>query len=136
MKPRWMAWMASGLIVSVSVFPSIALADSNSLMQLFPALVGVRLTPEQQSQLERLKEQMLPQVQNLLIPEQQAQFNHSLSQGNGVRAAVLSLNLSVMQRLQVGNLLQTTRSQLATILTPGQQQQVQQNVQTLQQQSN
>jgi Spy/CpxP family protein refolding chaperone len=53
----------------------------------------------------------------------------------GVRAAVLSLNLSAVQRLQVSNLLQTTRSQLATSLTPEQQQKVQQNAQTSQQQS-
>lgn len=134
---RWMTsgliGIASGLIVSVPAFSSIAQADSNSLTQLFPALVGVQLTPAQQSQLERLSQQTLPQVQTLLAPEQQAQFNGALSQGNGVRVAALSLNLSVTQRLQILNVLQTARSQLATILTPEQQQQIQQNVQTLQQ---
>jgi hypothetical protein len=134
MKPQWMTWMASGLILSASMFPSVAGANPNSLMQLFPALVGVPLTPQQQGQIESLSQQILPQLQNLLTPEQQAQFNNALGQGNGVRVAVLSLNLSVSQRLQVVNLLQTARSQLATLLTPEQQRQVQQNIQTLQQQ--
>jgi Spy/CpxP family protein refolding chaperone len=134
MKTRWMAWMASGLIASVPLFSSVAQADSNSLTQLFPALVGVQLTPEQQDQLESLSQQTLPQVQTLLTPEQQAQFNDTLAQGNGVRVAALSLNLSVMQRLQIFNILQTARSQLATILSPEQQRQIQRNIQTLQQQ--
>jgi hypothetical protein len=134
MEFRWMAWMASGLIVSVSVFPSAAQADSTTLTQLFPALVGVRLTPEQRSQLESLSEKTLPQVRNLLTLEQQAHFNDALAQGKGVRAAVMSLNLSVAQRWQIFNLLQTARSQLATLLTSEQQRQIQQNIQTLKQQ--
>lgn len=92
----------------------------------------VQLTPEQQSQLESLSQQSLPRVQALLTPEQRVQFDSALSQGKGVRVAALSLNLSVTQRLQILSILQVARSQFAVILPPEQQQQIQQNVQTLQ----
>ena len=135
MKTQWIAWMASGLTISGSVFPTVVRADDNSLAQLFPALVGVQLTSAQQTQLEDLSEQILPQVQNLLSPGQRVQFNTALSQGKGVRVALLSLDLSVGQRQQILKLLQPMRSQLAIILTPEQQQQIRQNVRALQQQN-
>ena len=139
MKTRWMAVIASGLITSVPVLTvpaltAVAQAETNALTQLFPALAGVQLTPVQLTQLDSLSHQILPQVQNLLAAEQQAQFSAALAQGAGVRVAASSLNLSVTQRLQIFNILQTARSQVNTILTPEQQQQVQQNVQALQQQ--
>jgi Spy/CpxP family protein refolding chaperone len=118
MRTQWMAWMASGLMLTV---PFV------SLTQLFPALVGVPLTPTQQTQLERLSDQILPQVQQLLSPAQQSQFKAALAQGKGVRAAALSLNLSITQRMQILKTVQPLRSQINTILTPEQQQQVQQN---------
>lgn len=74
MKTQWMAWMISGLMLSIPMVPSLAQADTNSLTQLFPALVGVTLTPAQQIQLENLSYQTLPQVQQLLTSEQQAQY--------------------------------------------------------------
>lgn len=123
---RWMGWIASGLIVSVSALPSVAQTQSN-LTQLFPALVGVQLTPKQQ-QLWSLSQQTLPQLRSVLTPEQQIQFNTALTQGKSVRVAALSLNLSATQRFQILNILKTTRSQLATILTPSQLQTVQQNI--------
>jgi Spy/CpxP family protein refolding chaperone len=103
-------------------------------MQSFPALLGVQLTPTQQTQLERLRSQTLPQVQNLLSPEQQEQFYMALSEGKEVRVAVLSFNLSVTQRLQIRNILCPMQSRVEAILTPEQQQQIQQNIQALQQQ--
>ena len=132
MNTRWMGWLASGLIVSGTVFPLTAQADTTSLTQLFPALVGVQLTSTQQTQLESLSNQTLPQIQNLLTPEQQAQFNTALSEGKGVRVAARSLKLSVTQQTRILNLLRPLRSQIDTILTPEQQQQVQQNVRALQ----
>jgi hypothetical protein len=129
-----MALIASGLIVSGSILPSVVKADTNSLAQLFPALVGVQLTPTQQTQLESLRNQTLPQMQNLLSPEQQKLFNTALSEGKGVRIAAQSLELSITQRLQMRKILRPLRSQIDTILTPAQKQQVEQNIQALQQQ--
>jgi hypothetical protein len=58
-----------------------------------------------------------------------------LLEGKGLGNVALALNFSVGQRLQIVNLLQPMRSQLTTILTPEQLQQLQQNLQSLQQQA-
>lgn len=132
MKTQWMAWMAIFPIAVVPVTASQVRAEATSLTQLFPALSGVELTPQQQSELQSLSNQTLPKVRKLLTPEQQAQFNKFLAEGKGVRGAVLSLNLSNRQRLQISNLLQPLKSRVSSILTPAQQQQVQRNIQNMQ----
>jgi Spy/CpxP family protein refolding chaperone len=119
-------------ISAVLITASVARAETTSLRQLFPALMGVHLTPQQQSELQNLSDQTLPKVRKLLTPEQQAQFNKFLAEGKGVRSAVLSLNLSIKQQGQISNLLQPLKSKVSTILTPAQQQQVQRNMQTMQ----
>jgi hypothetical protein len=138
MNKRWIArWIARGtasaLVLSTLAIPAAVRADANSLTRVFPALRGIALTSVQQTQLEQLSAQALPQVQQLLTPDQQTQFNAALNQGQGARAAALGLNLSGPQRLRLASLLQPLRSRLAEILTPAQQEQVQRNVQALQQ---
>jgi Spy/CpxP family protein refolding chaperone len=76
----------------------------------------------------------LPRVRRQLNPEQKAQFNSALSQGKGVRVALMSLKLSIGQQLQIRKILQPLQSEISSILTPEQQRQVQQNMQALQQQ--
>lgn len=134
MKTRLRAWIASVLITSCSVFPSVAKADTNSLTEVFPALAGVELTSEQQTQIENLSKETLPQVQNMLTPEQQVQFNTTLSEGKGVGVAARSLDLSFSERRQMYKILKPIESELKTILTPEQLEQMEQNVQALQQQ--
>jgi hypothetical protein len=131
MKVQWMSWLMSGVIVAGASASALAQTSSNTLTQLFPALVGVPLTPTQTIQLERLSQQTLPQLQALLTPAQQIQFNQALAQGKGVRAAALSTNLSAKQQLQMLRVLQTARSQIASLLTLGQQRQIQQNAKAL-----
>ncbi len=130
MKRQLISWLGSGLIISTSLFPLMARADSNSVTYLFPALAEIQLTPSQQTQLEAMSEQTQSQLENLLTPEQQAQFNNALSQGNGVRFAVQSLNLSFKERRQMTNILQRMRSEIDDILTPEQRQQIQQSPQS------
>jgi hypothetical protein len=132
MKTQWMAWMAIIPIAAVPITASVARAETTSLTQLFPALTGVQLTPQQQSELQNLSDQTLPKVRELLTSEQQAQFNKFLAEGKGVRGAVLSLNLSIRQKRQISNILQPLKSKASSILTPTQQQQVQRNMQTMQ----
>lgn len=134
MKSQWMAVVCSGIITSTSVLRTAAQTKPNSLTQLFPALIGVQLTTVQQTQLANLSHQTLPQVQALLTPKQQAQFNAALAQDNGVRIAASRLTLSIRQQLQLSKILQTMRSQITPILTLEQQRQVWQNLQTMQQQ--
>lgn len=118
MKKQLISWLGSGLVISTSMFPLMARAESNSVTSLSPALAEIQLTPSQQIQFETLREQTQSQIKNILTPEQQAQLDNALSQGNDLGSAVQSLNLSFKQRRQMKNILQTMRSQVDTILTP------------------
>lgn len=136
MNRRWIAVMLGvPILVTPMVKIPVAQAEPLPLTQLFPALEGIQLTPDQQNQLETLTDQTLPQIQNVLTPEQQTQFVSALAAGKGMRVALLSLNLSVAQQLELRNLLQSMRAQVSQTLTPEQQQQLRANAQSLQQQA-
>ncbi|WP_171974710.1 Spy/CpxP family protein refolding chaperone [Leptolyngbya sp. 'hensonii'] len=122
-------------IVVAPMVTTVAQAGPTSLTQLFPALEGIQLTPEQQAQLAALNNQTLAQIKSVLTPEQQSQFNAALSQGKGMQNALSSINLSMRQKRQLRGQLQNTHSQLNQILTPEQQQQLSKKVQTLQNQN-
>jgi hypothetical protein len=132
---QWLSPSISGLVVSglAVTIPMVSYAQS-SLTQLFPVLQGISLTPQQTTQIEALRDQMLPQLFQLLTPTQKTQLQAELATGKGLRASVLSLNLSMPQRLKMMPLLQGMQSQVTQILTPAQQQQARQNLRTLQQQ--
>jgi hypothetical protein len=127
---QWLSPSISGLAVTV---PMVSYAQS-SLTQMFPILQGISLTPQQTTQIEALRDQMLPQLFQLLTPVQKTQLQAELATGKGLRASVLSLNLSMPQRLKMMPLLQGMQSQVTQILTPAQQQQARQNLRALQQQ--
>jgi hypothetical protein len=132
---QWLSPSISGLVVSglTVTIPMVSYAQS-SLTQLFPVLQGISLTPQQTTQIEALRDQMLPQLFQLLTPTQKTQLQAELATGKGLRASVLSLNPSMPQRLKMMPLLQGMQSQVNQILTPAQQQQARQNLRTLQQQ--
>jgi hypothetical protein len=123
----------SGSAIAALVMTTPAVAKSVSLTQLFPALVGIELNSTQQVTLERLTEKTLPQIKQILTPSQVQQFDTALKQGQSVRSAIFSLNLSMSQRFKLTRELQSMRSKLTSILTPKQQQQIAQNALSLQQ---
>jgi hypothetical protein len=129
------AFVISSLISSLAVPLFLCAVPSNAqpnlLTQLFPALVGIQLKPQQQLQLEQLSQQTLPKVQHLLSAEQLKRFNAALLQNQSVRVALLSLDLSIPQKLELRNVLQSVRSQIAQTLTPEQQRQMMQNFRSL-----
>jgi hypothetical protein len=136
MKTRWIALMISGLVLTTPVVTPAAYSEvnsANSLTQLFPALVGIQLMPAQQTQLMQLSQKTLPQIQQLLSSEQLSQFNTALKQGQTLRVALTSLDLSIPQQFKLRNVMQSVRSQLTHILTPEQQEQLMQNARSLQQ---
>ncbi len=132
MKIQWISRLAGGVgvivILSTLMSPLMAQTEFN----LSPTLAKIQLTPSQQTQVEALSAQTQSQLKELLTPQQQAQLNEAVSEGNGVRSAVMGLDLSLRQRRQMRNILQTMRSQLNTILTPEQKQQMRESLQTLQ----
>jgi hypothetical protein len=132
---QWLSPSISGLVVSgLAVTVPMVIYAQSSLTQMFPILQGISLTPQQTTQIEALRDQMLPQLFQLLTPVQKTQLQAELATGKGLRASVLSLNLSMPQRLKMMPLLQGMQSQVTQILTPAQQQQARQNLRALQQQ--
>jgi LTXXQ motif family protein len=123
--------IAIGCVVTSLIVVTPAQAQPAQLTQLFPALVGIELQPTQQAKLEQLSQQTLPEIRQLLSPEQVPQFDAVLKQGQSVRVALFSLNLSTAQKFKLTRKLNSIRSQLGQILTPEQQQQVAQNARSL-----
>jgi LTXXQ motif family protein len=127
---QFMAIAISILAIATPV-ATVAQAQTDSLTQLFPALVGIELKPAQRSQLVQLSQQTLPKVQSLLSAEQLKQFNASLLKGQSVRSALSGVDLSFAQKLRLRNVLQSVKSQLNQTLTPEQQRQAMQNARSL-----
>jgi hypothetical protein len=127
-------WMAiAGGVMTALVVTTPAQTQPIPLTQLFPALVGVELKSTQQAALAQLTQQSLPQIRRQLTPAQVQQFDAALQQGQSVRAAIFSLDLSISQRLKLTSQLQSIKSKVASMLTPKQQQQITQNALSLQQ---
>jgi Spy/CpxP family protein refolding chaperone len=133
MKTRWIAFVTSSLVLAMPAIASPAQTTPTSLTPVFPALEGVQLTPEQQAQLAEISGQALIEVQSLLSPEQIEQLNTALTQGQSLRVALSSLNLSGAQQHALREEFQSLRSQLAEVLTPEQQQQIMHNARSLRQ---
>jgi len=128
MKVRLMPLLVSGMMISMTAFPVNAQANPSSTANTFPALAEVQLTPSQQTELEALREETLSQLAILLSPAQQAQLEGAVSQGDSLKSAVRSLDLSFKKKRQMRGILQDMRSEIDKILTPEQKQQLQDNL--------
>ncbi|MBE9214925.1 hypothetical protein IQ247_19985 [Plectonema cf. radiosum LEGE 06105] len=133
MKGTLVSMLTSAMVLTTT---TVVQAQTTPLTQMFPALSGVSLTQEQQTQLEKLSEQTLSEVTNLLTEEQKTQFQAALAAGKGVRVAVLSVNPSTQQQKQIRGILQAKKTQINKTLTSQQKRQVMQNLWSLQQQGN
>jgi uncharacterized membrane protein len=134
MKSKLVSILTGAMVLTATT--TVVQAQTTPLTQMFPALSGVSLTQEQQTQLEQLSQQTLPEVKNVLTDEQQSKFQAALAEGKGVRVALLSVNPSVQQTNQIRDILQAKKTQIAKTLTSQQQRQVMRNLWSLQQQGN
>jgi hypothetical protein len=121
-----------GSLVVPVVLATPVQAQSIALTQLFPALTGIELSPPQQAKLAQLSRQALDRIKLQLSPAHSQQFDAALAQGKSVRDTLSTLNLAMSQQLKLNRELQSMRSQFSQTLTPKQQQQLAQNVRTLQ----
>ncbi|MBW4671437.1 MAG: hypothetical protein KME60_29450 [Cyanomargarita calcarea GSE-NOS-MK-12-04C] len=133
MKSRLVSILTGVMVLTTT---TVVQAQTTPLTQMFPALSGVSLTQEQQTQLEQLSQQTLPSIENVLTDEQQSKFQAALAEGKGIRVALLSVNPSAQQQKQIQEILQTKKAQITKTLTPQQQRQVMRNFWSLQQQGN
>jgi hypothetical protein len=95
---------------------------------VFPALQGIELTTDQQTQVNQIINNTFFGAKSILSSEQQEQLKTMLSQGNTLRDSVRSLNLSRSQMRQLQSTAKSARSQVSQILTSEQRQQWQQNI--------
>lgn len=124
--------LSIGSLIVPVVLATPVQAQSIALTQLFPALTGIELSPPQQAKLAQLSRQALARIKLQLSPAHSQQFDAALAQGKSVRDTLSTLNLAMSQQLKLNRELQSMRSQFSQTLTPKQQQQLAQNVRTLQ----
>lgn len=100
----------------------------NAQTDPFPALAGLELTQQQQTQLTQLRQQTRTQVESILTPQQREQFKATLIEKKSLQSAIAALNLTPQQTDQLRQVLQSARTQVSSILTPEQQQQLRQKI--------
>ncbi len=89
-----------------------------------PAITDLQLTSEQQTQLIQIMSQAQIDLEAVMTEDQKLVFWSALNQGERVRDAVFSADLSFNQLWQLRPVMQDTRTQLEAVLTPEQQQQM------------
>ncbi|MGB3639785.1 MAG: hypothetical protein WBA39_19745 [Rivularia sp. (in: cyanobacteria)] len=73
------------------------------------------LTQAQRTQMEQVKDNARSQVEAVLNPQQQGQFQSAVEDGQKMRSAVASLNLSQEQQTQINEIMQVSKEQKRAI---------------------
>ena len=73
------------------------------------------LTQAQRTQIEEIKDNARSQVEAVLTPQQQAQFQTTLGDGQKMRSALTNLNLSQEQQTQINEIMQVSKEQKRAI---------------------
>lgn len=126
MKLKLIALAAGTLLLLSSLNGGQVQAQTNP----FPALNGIELTQQQQTQLTQLRQQTRAQVETILTPQQREQLKAAIAQRQNLQSAIATLNLTAQQKDQLRQVFQSVRAEVSTILTPEQQQQIRRNIRT------
>lgn len=86
----------------------------------------LNLTPEQQEQMQRIKQSQREQINNILTPEQKARLEAARENRENRRQVFESLNLTEEQQAQIQEVRRASKQQMESILTPEQVQQLRQ----------
>jgi ribonuclease HII len=108
MKQKFMPILAGVLMMAMAV-PAAAQACTGQKN-------NQQLTPQQRSQMEQLKRNTEQELNAILTPAQQQQFQNAKASGQGMRAALASLNLSPQQETQVQQLMESKKQQKQAIM--------------------
>jgi hypothetical protein len=82
------------------------------------------LSVDQQKKLQKLHAEMKPQVLAILHPNQQAQLETTLTQGQNLWEGLAILNLSEIQKSRVQGIMKSQRLKIFKLLTPDQRRQL------------
>jgi hypothetical protein len=102
-------------------------AQAQSLLAIsIPGLPNIELTPQQQDMLKQLETDILPQLDEILYPEQREQLKSLITDGTtSFRKAFKSLTLSPDQKEKLGALLKSLpKKDVFASLTPDQKKQL------------
>ncbi|MES1026340.1 hypothetical protein ABN584_25925 [Gloeocapsa sp. BRSZ] len=97
-------------------------------------MAGIKLSAEQQAQMEQIRNEARTQIEAVLTPEQRQQWQAATQNGQRQRGAMASLNLSEAQRTQIRQIMQSSKERVTAVLTPEQRQQIKQRMQQWRQQ--
>ena len=132
MQLKKISFMAGTIALSLAIIPFPVMAETHSLSPQIVAQVPqiavlerLGVTEAQKAQLADIRQNIRAEIQNILTPQQQEQFQTITANMDRNLEAFQTLNLSDEQKSQVWNIFQSQKSQLEEILTPEQRQQIQ-----------
>ncbi|BAY85228.1 hypothetical protein NIES267_47270 [Calothrix parasitica NIES-267] len=73
------------------------------------------LTQAQRTQIEEIRDNTRSQVESVLTPQQEVEFQSSVEDGQKMRSAVANLNLSPEQQTQIDEIMQVAKEQKKAI---------------------
>jgi hypothetical protein len=136
MESKFKATITSSLILSFAATPvTLENQTDKSLADLFPLLAGAEILPQQQEQLIQLHQETRCEIDKILTYTQKSQFDAAFSENENFGKAVCAMNLDSEQWQQLRTIFQSSCTKLANLLTPQQEKQIWQNVESLCQQN-
>jgi hypothetical protein len=113
--------IATVLSLTVVISPSYAAPLPFSL----PWFQDIDLTEEQQDLMQKLEDKYIPEIENVLFPEQRAAFEQAIQSGYSVRKTFRSMALTPDQKTQLASVIKTIpKSAMFAALTPDQKKEV------------
>ncbi|MEL6166341.1 MAG: hypothetical protein AAFR37_22225, partial [Cyanobacteria bacterium J06628_3] len=73
------------------------------------------LTQAQRNQIEEVRDNARSQVESVLTPQQEVEFQSAVENGRKMRSAVANLNLSQEQQTQIDEIMQVAKEQKKAI---------------------
>ncbi len=98
------------------------LAQAYPLAQFpFPGSSGIQLTPEQKTAIDQLETEIIPQIEEVLKPEQIEEFEQQLEEGKSFRKAFKKLTLAPDQKNALAEVIKSLpKNDAFAMLTPDQ----------------
>ncbi|MBD3881048.1 hypothetical protein IFO70_04700 [Phormidium tenue FACHB-886] len=112
-------------VVLVALLSFSGAAQAQPLIQLsFPG-TNIQLTEKQQDLLKQLEADVLPQIENILTPQQRQQFTSNVADGMSFRKAFKSLTLTPEQKTELAALFKTLpKKDIFASMTPAQKKEI------------
>ncbi|EKQ70200.1 P pilus assembly/Cpx signaling pathway, periplasmic inhibitor/zinc-resistance associated protein [Leptolyngbyaceae cyanobacterium JSC-12] len=124
------------IALSLSVLPVSPVAaqlENAPMMQNQRGWNKLNLTDAQKAQMKQMREQTQAQIEQILTPEQKAQWQSMKQNGGKKPGRMQSLNLSEAQKQQIRQIRENAKQSMQSILTPEQRAILEQQRQGMQQ---